>query len=193
MAKLIYFTPASLDGYIANEADKLDWAAPDEEAFAFINDVMRPIGTYLYGRKMYQTMAVWQTPEVIPGRTPPMLDFARIWQAADKIVYSQSLETVATPKTRLEREFDPQSVRDLKAQLPLDVSVGGPTLAANAIRDGIVDEYHLLVVPAMLGGGTRVLPSNVPIRLDLLDERRFANGMVYLRYRAPAAAPGSER
>ena len=133
---------------------------------------------------MYETMAVWETPEVIAGRTPAMLDFARIWYAADKIVYSKSLETVSTPKTRLEREFHPQVVRELKAQSPLDISVAGPTLAAHAIRTGLVDEYHLLVVPTMLGGGTRVLPSNVRIRLDLLDERRFANGMVYLRYHA---------
>jgi riboflavin biosynthesis pyrimidine reductase len=135
---------------------------------------------------MNETMAIWETPDVIPGRTPGMLDFARIWQAADKIVYSKSLETISTPKTRIEREFDPQAVRDLKAQLPHDVSVAGPTLAAHAIRTGLVDEYHLLVVPTMLGGGTRVLLSNVRIRLDLLDERRFANGMVYLRYRAQA-------
>src|SRR5947199_8960127 len=136
----------------------------------------------LYGRKMYETMAVWQTPEVIPGRTPVMLEFARIWQSADKIVYSKSRETVSTPKTRLEREFHPPAIRELKAQSPVDISVSGPTLAAQAIRTGLVDEYHLLVVPTMLGGGTRVLPSNVSIRLDLLDERRFANGMVYLRY-----------
>ncbi len=185
MAKLIYFTPTSLDGYIADETGNLDWSAPDEEAFAFITDLERPIGMYLYGRKMYETMAVWETPEVIPGLTPAMLDFARVWQAADKIVYSKSRETVSTPKTRLEREFHPQVVRELKAQSPLDISVAGPTLAAHAIRTGLVDEYHLLVVPTMLGGGTRVLPSNVRIRLDLLDERRFANGMVYLRYHAP--------
>src|SRR5262245_45037526 len=129
-------------------------------------------------------MAIWEMPDVIPGRTPAMMDFARIWQAADKIVYSKFLETVSTPKTHLEREFDPQAVRDLKARLPHDASVAGPTLAAHAIRTGLVDEYHLLVVPSMLGGGTRVLPSNVRIRLDLLDERRFANGMVYLRYHA---------
>jgi dihydrofolate reductase len=131
MAKLIYATPTSLDGYIADE--NYDWSAPDEEGFAFISDLLRPIGI-LYGRKMYETMAIWQTPDVIPGQTPAMLDFARIWQAADKIVYSKSLETVSTPKTRLDREFDPQAVRDLKAQLPHDVSVGGPTLAAQAIR-----------------------------------------------------------
>ena len=136
---------------------------------------------YLYGRKMYETMAIWETPEVIPGRTPARLDFAPIWQPADKTVDSKSLETVSTPKTRLEREFDPQAVRDLKAQLPHDVSVGGPTLAAHAIRTGLVDEIHLFVVPIMIGGGKRVLPSNVCVQLDLLDEGRFANGMVYLR------------
>jgi dihydrofolate reductase len=186
MAKLIYFTPTSLDGYIAGETGDYDWAAPDEDGFAFINDLLRPIGTYLYGRKMYETMAIWETPDVIPGRTPAMMDFARIWQAADKIVYSRSLEALRTPKTRLEREFDPQAVRDLKARLPHDVSVGGPTLAAHAIRAGLVDEYHLFVVPIMLGGGNRVLPGNVCIKLDLLKERRFANGMVCLRYRTRA-------
>jgi riboflavin biosynthesis pyrimidine reductase len=134
---------------------------------------------------MYETMAIWETPDIIPGLTSAMLNFARIWQAADKIVYSKSLEIVSTPKTRLEPEFDPQVVRDLKAQLPHDVSVGGPTLAAHAIRTGLVDEYHLFVVP-MIGGGKRVLPSNVCVKLDLLDERRFANGMVYLRYRTQA-------
>ena len=132
---------------------------------------------------MYETMTVWETPDVIPGLTPAMMDFARIWQAADKIVYSKSLETVSTPKTRLEREFEPQAVRDLKAQLPHDISVAGPNLAAQAIRAGLVDEYQLLVVPVMLGGGKPVLPSNVGVKLDLLDERRVGNGWVYLRYR----------
>ena len=180
MAKLIYATPTSLDGYIADE--NYEWSAPDEEGLAFISDHLRSIGTYLYGRRMYQTMAVWQTPDVIPGRTAAKLDFARIWQAADKMVYSKSLATVSTPKTRLEREFDPQAVRDLKVQLPHDVSVGGPTLAAQAIRAGLVDEYRLFVVPMMIGGGKRILPGNVNVKLDLLDERRFANGWVYLRY-----------
>ncbi len=184
MAKLIYATPTSLDGYIADDGN-FEWSAPDEEEFAFISDVLRPIGMYLYGRRTYETMAVWETPDVIPGRTPAMLDFARIWQAADKIVYSKSLGTVSTPKTRLEREFDAQTVRDLKARLPHDVSVGGPTLAAHAIRTGLVDEYHLFVVPVLRGGGKRVLPSNVCVKLDLLDERRFLNGVVYLRYGAP--------
>ena len=131
-------------------------------------------------------MAVWETPLVLPDLTPVMLDFARIWQAAEKIVYSKSRDTVSTPKTRLQREFDPQLVRDLKAQLPHDLSVGGPALAAHAIRAGLVDEYHLLVVPTMLGGGKRVLPSNGCVKLDLLDERRFTNGMVYLRYHTQA-------
>ena len=186
MAKLIYFMPTSLDGYIADEPGPYDWSGPDDEVFAFINDVERPIGMHLYGRKMYETMAIWETPDVIPGLTPVGLDFARIWQVTDKIVYSKSLETVSTPKTRLEREFDLRAVRELKAQLPKDVSVGGPTLAAHAIRTGLVDEYHLFVVPMMIGGGKRVLPSNVCVTLDLLDERRFANGMVYLRYRTQA-------
>ena len=183
MSKLIYFMPMSLDGFIAGETDSLDWSAPDEEVSALINDIHRPIGTYLYGRKNYETMTGWETPEVIPNLTPVMMDFGRIWQAADKIVYSKSLETVSTPKTRLEREFEPQTVRDLKTQLPHDISVAGPNLAAQAIRAGLVDEYHLLVVPTLLGGGKRVLPSNVGVKLDLLDERRVGNGWVYLRYR----------
>ncbi len=183
LAKLIYFMPTSLDGYIADDGN-FDWSVPGEEALAFINDLHRPIGTYLYGRKEYETMAVWETPEVFPSVTPVMMDFARIWQAADKIVYSKSRETVSTPRTRLVREFDPQAVRELKARSPLDLSVAGPTLAAHAIRTGLVDEYHLLVAPATLGRGIRVLPGGVRMSLDLLDERRFANGMVYLRYQA---------
>jgi len=182
MAKLIYVTPTSLDGYIADETVNPDWATPDQEVFAFLTDLVRPIGIYLYGRKMYETMSVWETPQLMPGLTPAMLEFARIWQAADKIVYSKSRETLSTPKTRLEREFQSDAVRELKAQSPLDILVAGPTLATHAIRSGLVDEYHLLLVPTMLGGGTRVLPGNVRVKLKLLEERRFANGMVYLRY-----------
>jgi dihydrofolate reductase len=186
MAKLIYFTPTSLDGFIAGETDSMDWSAPSEEVSAFINVRHRPIGTYLYGRKEYETMMVWETPDVIPGLSPAMMDFGRIWQAAGKIVYSKTLEAVSTPKTRLEREFEPQAVRDLKAQLPHDISVAGPNLAAQAIRAGLVDEYQLLVVPALLGRGKRILPSGVGVQLDLLDERRFGNGWVYLCYRTRA-------
>lgn len=186
MAKLIYFMPVSLDGYIEDETGEFEWSTPDEKVFAFIIDLMRPIGMYLYGRKLYETMAVWETPDVIPGLTPDRLEFAPVWQAADKIVYSNSLETASTPKTRLEREFDPRAVRELKAQLPHDLLVGGPTLAAHAISAGLVDEYQLLVVPIMLGGGKRFLPGTGRVKLDLLDERRFANGMVYLRYRTQA-------
>jgi dihydrofolate reductase len=183
MSKLIYFMPGSLDGFIAGENDGYDWAAPDAEVMALINDLHRPIGTYLYGRKNYETMAIWETPDVIPDLTPASMDFGRIWQAADKIVYSKSLETVSTSKTRLEQEFEPQAIRDLKAQLPHDISVSGPNLAAQAIRAGLVDELQLLVVPTILGGGKPILPSNVRVKLDLLDERRVGNGWVYLRYR----------
>jgi dihydrofolate reductase len=183
MGRLIYFTPASLDGFIVDETGNPDWSAPDDEVLAFISELVRSFGVHLYGRKMYQTLAIWQTPDVIPGLTAEMRNFARIWQAADKIVYSRSLTAVWTPKTRLEREFDAQAVRALKVQSPHDLSVGGPTLAAHAIRSGLVDEYHLLVVPALLGGGNRVLPGSVSAKLELLDERRFASGTVYLRYR----------
>ena len=182
MSKLIYIMPTSLDGFIAGETDDMDWSAPDEEVMAFINDLHRPIGTYLYGRKNYEVMTVWETPEVIPDPTPTMIEFGRIWQAADKIVYSKSLEAGSTPKTRIEREFVPQVVRDLKAQRPHDISVSGPNLAAQAIRAGLVDEYHLLIVPMMLGGGNPILPNNVRLKLDLLDERRVGKGWVYLRY-----------
>ncbi len=185
MAKLIYATPMSLDGYIADDGN-FEWSAPDDEVFAFISDVLRPIGTYLYGRATYGTMTVWETPDVIPGLKPSMLDFARVWQEAGKIVYSKSLATVATSKTRLERVFDPQAVRDLKAQSDHDVSVGGPALAAQAIRTGLVDEYHLFVVPVIRGGGKRVLPGEVSVKLDLLEERRFANGWISLHYRTRA-------
>jgi dihydrofolate reductase len=191
MAKLIYFMPTSLDGYIADETGSPEWSRPDEEVFAFINDLCRPIGTYLYGRKNYETMAVWETPEVFPDPTPAILEYARIWKTADKIVYSRSRESVSTPKTRLEREFDPQAVRELRARSAHDISIAGPTLAAHAIRAGLVDEYQLLIVPALLGGGRRILPANVQTRLELVDERRFASGTVYLRYRPQGDQPSA--
>jgi dihydrofolate reductase len=157
MAKLIYATPTSLDGYIA--ADNYDWGRTDDAGFAFINDVQRPIGTYLYGRKTYQTMAIWETPDVITGRTPAMLDFARIWQAADKIVYSRSLETVLTSKTRLAREFDPAAVRDLKAQLPHDVSVGGPTSPPKRSEAGSSTRFSCSSCPWRLAAATMSCPA----------------------------------
>jgi len=182
MSKLIYFTGMSLDGFIAGENDSLDWSAPDEEVMALINDIHRPIGTYLYGRKNYETMTVWETPDVIPGLTPAAKDFGRIWQAADKIIYSKSLAAVSTSKTCLAHDFEPQAVRDLKAQLPQDISVAGPNLAAQMIRAGLVDEVHLLIAPVTLGHGKRVLPDNIAVKLQLLDERRVGHGWVYLRY-----------
>ena len=184
MAKLIYVMPASLDGYIADEGGSFDWSVPSQEFLTFINDLLRPIGTILYGRRMYETMAVWETPDVLPGtKTPADLDFARIWQTTEKIVYSRSLQSVSTAKTRVERDFVPQAVRDLKAQSPHDISVSGPNLAVQAIRAGLVDEIHLFLIPIILGGGKPVLPRNARINLELLDEHRFADGWVYLRYR----------
>jgi dihydrofolate reductase len=184
MAKLIYAALMSLDGYIADEAGNFDWAVPDEEVHAFINDLEQPIGAYLYGRKMYETMAAWETPETIPDRTPAMLDFATVWQAANKVVYSKTLEAVHTAKTRLEREFDPKAILALKAQSSRDIAIGGPTLAAHAIRARLVDEYHLFLAPIMVGGGNAFFPPNVRVTLELLDERGFENGMVHMRYRA---------
>lgn len=181
MGQLLYVTPASLDGFIGR--DNYDWSEPGEDFLALINDLMRPIGIYLYGRKTYQTMAVWQTPEVLGNLKPESLEFARVWQAAEKIVYSKSLKTVSTPKTRLEGNFDPSSIRDLKARSPAPLSIGGPELAAQAIRGGVVDEIHLFVVPIILGGGVPILPKDVVVRLDLLEERRLQNGWLYLSYR----------
>ena len=184
MGKLIYAYLTSLDGYVADERGNFDWAMPDEEVHGFINDLEREIGTYLFGRRMYETMAIWQTPELIPDHTPAISEYARIWQAADKIVYSRTLQAVSTPKTRIEREFDVEAVRRLKEQSPRNLSIGGANLAAHAIRAGLVDEYYLFVAPVIVGGGTRFLPDDATATLELLDERRFGNGMVYLRYAA---------
>lgn len=185
MAKLIYFMPTSLDGYISGDGN-FEWSAPSEETFSFMTELIRPMGTHLYGRKEYETMAVWDTPEVLPGLTPGMMDFARIWQQAEKVVYSRTWESLSAPRTRLERTFDPAVVRELKAQESLDLSIAGPTLAAQAMEAGLVDEYQLLVLPALLGEGIPVLSAKVRRNLRLVDERRFANGAVYLRYQAHA-------
>jgi dihydrofolate reductase len=183
MAKLIYSAITSLDGYIEDEDGSFDWAVPDEEVHAFINVLDRPLGTYLYGRRMYETMAGWETDPALAESSPHMRDFAQIWYAADKIVYSKTLEAVETARTRIEREFDPEAVWQMKASAGRDMLVGGPDLAARAFRAGLVDECHLFVAPVLVGGGKRSLPESVRVELELLDERRFKNGMVYLRYR----------
>jgi dihydrofolate reductase len=183
MAKLVYSAIASLDGYVADEAGNFDWAAPDEEVHAFVNDLERKVGTYLYGRRMYEVMRYWETAQAVTDQPPVMRDFAEIWQAADKIVYSRTLEAVSTARTRIERDFDPEAVRRMKAQAERDLSVGGPDLAAQALGAGLVDECHLFVAPVVVGGGKRSLPRDVRLKLELLDERRFGSGMVYLYYR----------
>ena len=175
---LVYSTLASLDGYIEDADGKFGWAAPDPEVHAFFNEVERPIGTHLYGRRMYETMAAWET---IDDERPFMRDYAELWRAAEKVVYSRSLEAVSSARTRLEREFDPEAVRRLKESS--QVSVGGAELAAEAIKAGLVDEYHLFLVPTVVGAGKRALPEGVRLELELLDERRFGSGVVYLRYR----------
>lgn len=182
MAKLIYSVIASLDGYVADEDGNFDWAAPDEEVHAFINDLDRPVGTYLYGRRMYETMVGWETDPTLADQSPPMRDFAEIWQAADKLVYSRTLQAVSTARTRIERDFDPEAVRQTKALAGRDLIVSGPQLAAHAFEAGLVDECHLFVAPVVVGGGKRSLPDNVRLELELLDERRFGSGMVYLYY-----------
>jgi dihydrofolate reductase len=184
VSKLIYSAIASLDGYVADADGNFDWAVPDEEVHTFINDLERPVGTYLYGRRMYETMVGWETDPTLADQSPVMRDFAEIWQAADKIVYSKTLEAVSTARTRIERDFDPEAVRQMKALAGRDLIVGGPELAAQAIKAGLVDEYHLFVVPMVVGGGKRSLPNDVRLQLELVDERRFGNGMVYLKYRA---------
>jgi len=181
MAKLIYSAIMSLDGYIADENGNFDWAEPDEEVHTFVNDLERPIGTYLYGRRMYDVMVAWET---INDEQPFVRDYAEIWRAADKIVYSRSLESVSSTRTRLERSFDPDAVRQMKEAADRDLSVGGPQLAAQAIRAGLVDEIGLFLAPIVVGGGTRAVPNDVRVKLELLDERRFGNGVVHLHYRS---------
>jgi dihydrofolate reductase len=183
LAKLIYSAITSLDGYVADEDGKFDWAAPDEEVHRFVNDLERPIGTYLYGRRMYEVMVYWETAHTLPDQPPFVQDFAEIWQAADKIVYSRTLETVSSARTRIEREFVPEAVQQMKAIAGRDLTVGGPELAAQAIKARLVDEYHLFVTPIVVGGGKRSLPNHVRLELELLDERRFGSGAVHLHYR----------
>jgi len=186
MAKLIYSAITSLDGYVADDQGNFDWAAPDEEVHGFVNELERPVGTYLYGRRMYEVMVTWETMDTRADQPPVSQDFTKIWQAADKVVYSKTLETVSSARTRIERDFDPEAVRQLKASSERDITVGGPELAAQAIRAGLVDEFQLFVTPVVVGGGKKALPDDVHLKLELLDERRFGSGVVHLRYRTSA-------
>ena len=183
MAKLIYSTIASVDGFVADAAGEFAWAAPDEEVFAFVNELERPIGTYLFGRRMYETMVAWETVTDAEAPSPVEAEFAAIWRGADKVVYSTSLDSASSARTRIERAFDPGAVRALKAVADRDLTVGGPDLAGQALRAGLVDELQLFAVPALVGGGTPALPAGVRLDLELLDEHRFAAGTVYRRYR----------
>src|SRR5215467_12029326 len=183
MAKLTYSAITSLDGYVADEEGNFDWAEPDEEVHTFFNDLERPVGTYLYGRRMYEVMVAWETMHTLADQPPFVQDFAEIWQKADKIVYSRTLGKVSSARTRIERDFDPEAVRQMKASGERDITVGGPNLAAQALNAGLVDECHLFIVPIVVGGGNRSLPDNVRMKLELLDERRFGNGVVHLHYR----------
>jgi dihydrofolate reductase len=190
MAKLIYSAITSLDGYVADKEGNFDWAAPSEEVHAFANQLERSIGTHLFGRRMYETMVYWETAHTRPDSSPVELDYAEVWQAADKIVYSRTMADVSSARTRIEREFDPDSVRELKQRAGRDLSVGGAELAAQAIKADLVDEYHLFVNPVVVGGGTSALPDDIRLDLELLDEHRFASGVVHLHYRSATAQSG---
>jgi dihydrofolate reductase len=181
-ARLQYAVLCSLDGYTVDADGEFDWAQPDPEVHAFVNELERPVGTQLLGRRMYQTLAVWQTMGG-PGEDPIEVDYAEIWRSAEKVVYSTTLTDVSTPRTRLERAFDPVAVARLKEESDRDLSIGGPTLAAQALRAGLVDDVHHLVHPVVVGGGTRALPDGVRLDLELVDERRFAGGVVHLHHR----------
>ena len=184
MAHLIYIANLSLDGYTEDMEGKFDWTDhPDEEGFRFITNLVRATGTHLYGRRMYETMMVWETDPNLAAESPLNRDFAEIWQAADKIVYSRTLEAVSTRKTQLERNFNPEAIRQLKEAVEQDILIGGPELAAHAFRSGLIDECHLFLVPIIVGGGKPALPDNVRLELELLEERRFGSGVVFLRYR----------
>jgi dihydrofolate reductase len=183
MAKLIYSAIASLDGYVEDQAGNFDWAAPDDEVFAFVNDLERPFGTHLYGRKMYETMVFWETVNRGPDAPAVTRDFAEIWQTAEKIVYSRTLQAVASARTRIERDLDADAVRLLKQNSSADITIGGAELAGQAFALGLIDECHLFLGPIVVGGGKPALPANLRVQLELLDECRFRHGVVHLRYR----------
>jgi len=182
MSRLIYSAVTSLDGYIEDAKGNFDWAAPDPEVFAFINDLERPAGTYLYGRRMYETMKFWETEPAASDAPAVMRDFAELWRAAEKVVFSRTLQAPSSERTRIERDFDPAAIRDLKESSARDITVGGAQLAGVAMAEGLVDECHLFLNPVIVGGGKRALPDGVHTELELLAERRFGNGVVYLRY-----------
>jgi dihydrofolate reductase len=182
MAKLIYSAIASLDGYVEDATGRFDWAAPDEEVHAFVNDLERSVGTYLYGRRMYETMMFWETVSTEADEPAVFLEFAEIWQATEKIVYSRTLETVSSARTQIERDFDHEAIRQLKQTSQSDITVGGAELAGEAIAAGLVDELQLLLCPILVGGGKPALPADVHVRLELRNEHRFAGGVVFLRY-----------
>jgi dihydrofolate reductase len=186
MARLIYSAIASLDGYIEDEQGKFGWAEPDPEVHAFLNERERPVGTYLYGRRMYETMVYWETVPAGPDQSAPGRDFAGIWRAADKIVYSRALQAPQSARTRIERDFEPAAIRALKESSARDITVGGAGLAATAMAAGLVDECHLYLAPVLVGGGKRALPDGARASLGLLDEHRFRSGFVYLRYQLRA-------
>jgi dihydrofolate reductase len=183
MAKLIYSAIASADGYVEDADGRFDWAEPDEELLRFVNELERPAGTYLYGRRMYQTMLYWETAHTLPGLPASIQEFTGIWQGAEKIVFSRTLASVSSARTRIERTFDPGVIRQLKSAAEHDISVGGADLAGQAIKAGLVDELRLLLLPVLVGGGKGALPHGIRSELELLDTRRFASGAVYLRYR----------
>jgi dihydrofolate reductase len=183
LAHLIYSAITSLDGYVADENDNFDWAEPDEEVHAFVNDLERRAGTYLYGRRMYEVMVAWEGIYTLADQPPVMRDYADMWHGADKVVYSRTLEVVSSARTRIEREFDPEAVQQMKAAAARDITVGGPHLAAEALKAGLVDECHLFINPVVVGGGNRAFPDKVRLKLELMDERRFGNGVVHLHYR----------
>ena len=183
MAKLIYSALTSIDGYVADESGNFAWAEPDAEVHTFVNDLMRPIGTHLYGRRMYEVLVAWESDDLLVDQPPVIHDFARTWRAADKVVYSRSLESVSSARTRIEHDFDADAIRKLKATAERDVLIGGPELAAEALRAGLVDEIHLFLNPIVIGAGNPALPDDMRLPLELLEEQRFASGVVYLRYR----------
>ena len=187
MARLIYSAIASADGYVEDADGGFGWAVPDEELFRFVNELEGPVGTYLYGRRMYQTMAGWETADQVPGQPSWVQDFTRLWQAADKIVFSATLASPSTARTRIERTFSPAMIQQLKSAADRDITVGGATLAGQALTAGLVDELTLLLVPVSVGGGKPALPTGARLNLELLDTQRFASGAVYLKYRPTPA------